>query len=304
MHAVRAPLAVLAAGLWLGAGGAVSRAQECATPDLEHAVPADGASRVPTDAVLRARYPASAEYRGEVVVLQREGAPEVGVDAEWQPAERALAATPPSPLEPGASYTVRWPALRSVDGESLGSGAILSFTAGEGPDREPPELEGVERLEWDALKSHDDCVGSAEERYLFDFTLAGVSDDTGPGTLQALIYQSAGPEISEDDPPVLVAVEPMATAGEVLRVRLPREQSLGEVCFVVIARDLAGNLSSGSEETCIETKRPPFFGGCAVQGLPSPTPPTMLLAFVLPLTLTLRRRAPRCDPASSARRSS
>jgi len=187
---MRAALGALAVILLCGRTTA-ARAQECAPPDVEHAVPSPGAVDVPTDAVLRARYPASAEYRGEVVVLQREGAPEERAESEWQPAERMLVATPAGALEPGGRYTVRWPALRTVDGEVLGAGLVVGFTVGDGPDRGPPVLEGVEELRWDALKSHDDCVGSAEERYLFDLELRGAFDDTGPGTLQALVFQSA-----------------------------------------------------------------------------------------------------------------
>lgn len=299
---MRALGAILASVVVASAHAATVRAQDCALPDIEHAVPVDGALNVPTDAVLRARYAAAAEHRGEVVVLQREGEPEESVDSEWLPAERTLVARP-GELVPGARYTLRWPALTSVDGDVLGVGAVVTFEVGAGPDRGPPTFEGVRELRWDAEKTHDDCVGSAEERYRFDLVVDGASDDSGPGTLQALVYQSAGPTLSEEDPPLLVAVGAMPAAGEELGVRLPRDQSIGEVCFVVVARDLADNLSPGGEETCVVTKHPPFFGGCAAAGDGGGGAGWPVPALLLAAWLTLRRRGPRRAPGASATRS-
>jgi hypothetical protein len=68
------------------------------------------------------------------------------------------------------------------------------------------------------------------------------------------------------DPARLIDTAPMPAAGEALSVRLPRDESIGRVCMSVVARDLSGRISPGGEETCVVTRRPPFFGGCSAAG--------------------------------------
>ncbi len=236
---------------------------QCAPPDLLASLPVDGAAGVPTDASLRARYAPTAGYLDEDVFLGVEGGEERSLEAVFDEAEGALVATPDAPLLPGTSYVVRWPGLRDRDGDVLGRGAVVTFETGSGPDRAAPTFEGARRLAWDPRKEHDDCTDSAEERYLFDLEAGASGDDTGPGTLEALVFQTRGPSMAPGDPPRLVLGAPLPETGENLRVRLPRSESLGEVCFALLARDLSGRVSESTPESCVRTDHPPFWRGCA-----------------------------------------
>lgn len=277
----------LSAGLAALAAARAARAQ-CAPPDLLYAVPVDGASRVPLDASFRARYAPTAEYRGEAVVLQPVGLEERVVPATFDEAEGALVATPDVPLEPSREHVLRWPALLDRDGERIGEGAVVRFTAGEREDGMAPTFGGATAVHWDARKEHDECTDSAEERYLFDLEIGHVADDTGPGTLEVLVFQTAGPHVGSGDPPRLVRATPVPAAGEPVRVRLRRGESLGRVCFATTVRDLSGRVAPGTPESCLRTDHPPFWQGCAAAPRCRGTP-AALVAVVALGALTRRR---------------
>jgi hypothetical protein len=107
-------------------------------------------------------------------------------------------------------------------------------------------------------------------------------------SLTLLVFQTKGPNVDPAAPePVRVSRMP---SGSSVRVVRALDDSIGDVCFAAIARDLTGKASaSGSRETCVTTVAPPFFEGC------SATPARrsgsgLAFASLLALGLVLRRR--------------
>src|SRR5262249_50701637 len=143
-------------------------AKPCARPDLLDATPPDGATSVPTNAVLHAHYHSSAQYLGEDVALEHVGIDSRILQATFDSAETILSITPTDPLVPGDSYIAHWPALRGIGTASLGVGQDVHFTAGAAPDTAPPVFGGVVHVAWDARREHDDCEDADVERYVFN----------------------------------------------------------------------------------------------------------------------------------------
>jgi hypothetical protein len=246
----------------LGAG--VAHAQVCNRPDLVDTLPQDGATGIPLNARLVARYERSAEYLGESVLFGRAGEEPVALPAFFSPSEGLLEVTPPDALEPGTTYDVEWPALRGIATASLGRGARIRFTAGDREDTEPPRFSGVEHVTWRLERRRDPCTDRRDERFVFDLELGEPRDDGGRDALALVVFQTAGPGFgaSSGAAPVLTQAMP---AGRQATVRLPIEDAVGSVCFAAIVRDLAGQISaSGNVEACTETEAPPFFQGCAI----------------------------------------
>lgn len=275
----------------LSAATAPVRAQECAPPDLLSAVPADGAVAVPLDASFRARYAPTAVHRGEIVVLQPEGGAEQEIPAFYEAAESTLIASPTEPLPPRTRHVLRWPSLSSADGTTSGEGRVLTFSTGADVDGATPGFDGVQSMAWDVERDRDPCVDSRVERYVFDLYVGEARDDTGPGTLEALVFQTEGPRMDPGDPPRLIETAEMPSLGAALSVRLPREESLGRVCFTVVARDLTGGVSPAPEHRCVETTHPPFFEGCSASGS-SAWPSWLVILFWVVLTRRARARRP------------
>ena len=97
----------------------------CNRPDIQFAVPPDGADGVPPNAKLFARYRSNAEYTGEEINLQQVGGSTQQLTGEWSSAETLLGVVPS--LEPGESYSIDWPRLRGVNSASLGKGKTVAF---------------------------------------------------------------------------------------------------------------------------------------------------------------------------------
>lgn len=278
-------LAALAVLLW--AAPAPVRAQ-CSPPDLVVSLPADGAEGVPTEPLFfRARYAPTAVYRGEPVTLARDGAEPQEITAAFETTESTLGAMPDEPLTPSTSYVLRWPALSDADETALGEGREVAFTTGAGSAAGPPMFQGIESIAWDAEKARDDCVGSSIERYVFDLRVGEWSDEGGPGTLEALVFLSEGPGRDPSEGPELVAVASLPAPRDTIEVKLPRDESIGRVCFSAVARDVTGFFSAATSESCVETEHPPFFGGCAAAGR---SPGAVGLPIVLAVLWLSRRR--------------
>src|SRR5262249_27156022 len=100
---------------------------------------------------------------------------------------------PPADLEPGKTYTAKWPGLRG-ETSHRSAGLDVTFTVGDGPDHDPPKFKGLEKIEWDVGRTKDDCTGDQTDRFLFDLKPGNASDDFGTESLALLVFQSLGPD--------------------------------------------------------------------------------------------------------------
>lgn len=261
----------------------------CNRPDIQFAVPPDGADGVPPNAKLFARYRSNAEYTGEEINLQQVGGSTQQLTGEWSSAETLLGVVPS--LEPGESYSIDWPRLRGVNSASLGKGKTVAFDVGSSLDEAPPEFGGLSGVSWDVDRERDDCTDSLEERYVFDFDLGPASDDGGRESLMVLLFQTKGPHV-KGDVPEPVSVQRMPRAGDTLRLTRTLDDGEGDVCFAAVARDLTGKVSaSGAKEVCVETVAPPFFNGCSATRSPARGAALALLGLLL--AGSVRRRSRR-----------
>ena len=294
-----------------------ARAESCAPPDILHKFPDDGAKNVPTNAVLLANYAASAEYVGddkEIVTLRgpdpggsdipidpffggscsTKASPDGGIPLPpgnvcFSKPESLLKLLPPADFEPGGAYTVEWPGLRGLTA-SRGGGANVTFTVGDGRDVQAPFFEGLQKIEWDVGREHDECTGSEQDRPYFDLSPGSATDDFGRALLKLVVFQTLGPNISGSDEPVPVAAVPLPPPGKPVRIERSIDNGSGRVCFAAHVEDLAGNASGGGDrEVCATTIAPPFFYGCRVS-FPAPARSISTSPLALLLLLAARRR--------------
>ena len=238
-------------------------AAPCGRPDLLETFPADGATDVPVNVRLSARYAATAEYVNEEVTLEHVGFETEAPRVTFDPTEGRLSFEPSLPLVPGDSYVIRWPALRGLTTAGAGKGAEVKFTAGSTQDVEPPLFGGVRAITWDVERIDDDCTDSLEDRFVFDLSLDHAADDGGRGMLTLLVFQSKGGSATMSPTPVLAQRFP--ESGSRVTVQRAIDSAAGNVCFAALARDSSGRVSSSADrEVCVATVRPPFFYGCAV----------------------------------------
>ena len=266
----------------------VAAAAPCNRPDLLDTMPPDGADGVPLNAVLFAHYAPSAEYLDEEITLEHVGVGEQTFSGTFN-ANEGLVSIDPGGLVAGDEYKITWPRLRGHSTANLGRGAEVTFTAGSSTDDAAPSFDGLTGVDWDFVREKDDCTDSVEERFTFDLDLGARSDDGGAESLTLLVFQTKGPHVSPSAPePVLVQRMP---GGSKVRVVRALSDSIGEVCFAAIARDLTNKASaSGNRETCVTTVKPPFFEGCSATGQGS-TAAGASVVLLLGLGLLLRRRA-------------
>ena len=175
MPSVKIVCAAVVAILSLAPGAA--SAAPCGRPDLIETFPKDGASDVPTNAQLTARYASSAEYVQEEVTFEHVGVGPEMATTRFDSNEGLLTLLPASPLVANESYHIEWPALRGISTAVLGKGATVTFAVGASPDKAAPSFAGVKSVDWDVERSNDDCTGGAEDRFLFDIGLSPASDD-------------------------------------------------------------------------------------------------------------------------------
>jgi hypothetical protein len=238
-------------------------AAPCGRPDLLETFPADGASDVPVNVRLSARYAATAEYVNEEVTFEHVGVATESPRVTFDSTEGRLSFEPSASLVAGDSYVVRWPALRGLTTAGAGQGAEIKFTAGSAQDVEPPLFRGVRALTWDVERVNDDCTDSLEDRFVFDISLDDAVDDGGRGMLHLLVFQSKGGSATISPAPVLVQRFP--ESGSRVRVQRAIDSAVGKVCFAALARDSAGRVSSSADrEVCATTVKPPFFYGCTI----------------------------------------
>jgi hypothetical protein len=289
---VRLPL--LAAALCLSLTNAAS-ADPCGQPDLLETFPDDGATDVPANARLAARYATTAEYLGEEISFEHVGVTTEMPRATFDPTEGLLAFEPSAPLVGGDSYIIRWPGLRGLTTAAIGKGAEVKFTAGSSSDVEPPSFGGVRSVTWDVERVKDECTDALEDRFVFDLSLDKASDDGGLGMLALLVFQSKGGSATTSPSPVLVQRFPEGTSP--VRVQRAIDSAVGNVCFAALARDSLGHISNSADrEVCVTTVGPPFFYGCAVSRRPNGPPGySKGIAFFALLTVTalVRSRARR-----------
>ena len=279
----------LALGVVILSCPSVARATPCGHPDLVETVPADGASGVPINAGLSARYVATAEYLNEPITLEHIGGETQPTSATFDANEGLLTVVPPMPLIPSEMYRISWPALRGLTTAALGKAAVVTFTAGTAEDTAAPEFSGVRSLAWDVERPKDECTDTPEDRYRFDIGLGDVSDDGGRDMLTVVVFQTSGPRASGGSPePVLL--QRMPEPGQEVHVRRAIGDAVGRVCFAALVRDSLGRVSNSTDrEVCTTTVKPPFFYGCAI-ARPHPGSRTSLFAGVaLAIMMQLRR---------------
>jgi hypothetical protein len=272
--------------LWL-APSAVSAAP-CGRPDLIETFPKDGATGVPINAQLSARYESVAEYVQEDVTFEHVGVGPEMATVHFDSAEGLLTLSPAAPLVAGESYLIKWPALRGISTAVLGKSADVTFTAGPSQDATAPTFAGVKSVEWDVERSNDDCTGSAEDRFLFDIGLFPASDDSTSDLLTLVVFQTKGPQTTGAPEPVLVQKFP--SSGSHAQVRRSIDAAKGDVCFAALVKDSVGQISTSAEhEVCTKTVKPPFFYGCTMTGQRGSPRGLLLPAFISLLFLARRR---------------
>jgi MYXO-CTERM domain-containing protein len=287
---VRAVKWALAAGAAVIGWASGAGAAPCTRPDLIETLPADGATDVPPNARLSARYAATAEYLGEPVPLEHVGVGIESAPATFSANEGFLTIAPDQPLAAGATYKITWPALRGLTTAALGTGGTVTFTAGSTDDTAAPEFSGIRSVAWDVERPNDDCSDSPQDRYRFDVALGDATDDASRDLLTLVVFQTAGPELSGGSPePVLV--ERVPPSGQGAEVRRSIDAAVGHVCFAALVRDSLGRVSNSAQnEVCTTTVRPPFFYGCSVTRGPADRWPGWVGVFVLGAIVRWRRR--------------
>jgi uncharacterized protein (TIGR03382 family) len=269
-----------------------ARAQTCPRPDLLDALPPDGAEQVPTNAHLVARYATNAEYLGESILFGVLGEEPFALVGAFNAADGLVEVIPPGPLRPFTDYGIEWPALRGLGTASLGTGRFVSFRTSDAEDEAPPRFEGVSEVRWSVDRFRDPCTKRREERFAFELELAPVTDDAGRDLLTLVVFQTRGPTIDADAPPLPVLTRAYPESDRV-RLRLAVPDATGRVCFAAIARDLAGRISSSaSREVCAQTVAPPFFQGCSASGRPPGSAPWLWLSALLGIMVRRRRSSP------------
>ncbi len=238
-----------------------ARADSCTSPDLIETMPADGATNVPTNAMLFARYASIAQYLGEPVVLEHPAGVDTTVPATFDDTSGLLQITPPMPLVPGDSYTVHWPALRGIDTATLGNTSNLTFTTGTEADVSPPTFAGITSVSWDVSRESDACNSTIDQRYVFNLGLGAAADDGGRDSLTLLVFQTSGPSL-DSSAPVQVLVQRIPPDGQ--GVAVTTDVTVGHICFAAIVRDLTLKESTSGAPVCVDTVSPPFFYGCGV----------------------------------------
>jgi hypothetical protein len=286
------------AGLIVFSWLASARAAPCGRPDVDATFPPNDATGVPPNAQLAAHYGSPAVYANEPVRLLDPTGSELGVTVTYDDADSILRVAPDQALSLG-NHELDWPGLRGVNG-GVGRGRKVVFTVHSAPDATPPAFAGLTDVGWDLSRERDPCLDRLDDRFVFKLQVGRATDDTGVELLTLLAFQTLDPISPARTEPSNLGVFPWPSDG-VLEVRRPATES-GKTCFAAVAQDLVGNVSGGGErEVCVQTKKPPFFEGCAVVAVPgdpgpSPFPDVGLLLAGL---LLLRRgkashvRAPR-----------
>lgn len=244
-------------------------AAPCGRPDVDLTFPADGATAVPSNAILAAHYGSPALYSDETASLRDATGNSVAVTLAYDDADSMLRATPEQPLESG-HFDLVWPGLRGASSSGgLGRGRSVGFTVGAAADVTPPVFEGLSGISWDLARDRDPCLDRLDDRFVFELRLGQASDDSGSSLLSLLVFETKDPAALGQSEPSRVGVRAWPADGK-LEVRRPATHA-GKTCFAAVAQDLIGSVSGGGErEVCVTTQKPPFFDGCAISLAGSP----------------------------------
>ena len=136
--AAAARSSALLVGVGLALLGGTAHAAPCGRPDVDLTFPPDGATAVPSNAILAAHYGSPVRYADEVVSLLDDGGRNIGVTLAYDDADSMLRATPDQPLAAG-HFDLVWPGLRGVSGSGgVGRGRSVGFTVTSTVDATPP----------------------------------------------------------------------------------------------------------------------------------------------------------------------
>jgi len=279
----------LLAALVLSSLSQLAQAAPCGRPDVDLTFPPDGATSVPSNAILAAHYGAPALYDDEPADLQDSAGNNVAVTVSYDAADSMLRATPDQPLTAGR-FKLLWPALRGVSGSGgVGRGTTVSFSVGMTADAAPPVFAGLSEIEWDLSRDRDPCLDRLDDRFVFTLRVGQASDDAGAALLSLLVFETKDPSAPEQTEPSRVGVRAWPEDGR-LEIRRPAKKA-GKTCFAAIATDLVGSVSGGGErEVCVTTQKPPFFDGCTLAGPGRKGPRAPGATWVALLGLALLRR--------------
>ncbi|MCC7540256.1 MAG: Ig-like domain-containing protein [Deltaproteobacteria bacterium] len=219
---------------------------------IEATYPADGATGVPRNTRVRVRYGPAASMTGVELLTVRdaEGSLVGGVITSEV---RELVFSPSVPLAPGL-YTAGAPDLGS------GASTAFAFTVIDALDTAPPSLGAPEAIDWDAIEIEQICDVPSGVRYEMRIRTVGLADDFGTEHLELRAFHVGAP----GTPPREIVRVPARDARGEVRVRLPENQAIGEVCFALATRDLAGSIGTSPEQACFHTIPLPFWSGCSV----------------------------------------
>jgi len=262
-------------------------AAQCGAADFAASFPPDGARAVPLNGTLSAVYTATADYEDETVSLSNPDATQT-LAASFDPTEHRLSVLAPQ-LTSNTSYTLSWPALRSLGSATRGKGAEVHFTTGASLDSESPDFAGIRDVQWDLKYVDDACTNDFEPRYRFTFSLGPAADDGGAESLALLLFQSSGRSIG-DEGAELVSLGSFPQNGKDASVDLSKADGTGSVCFSALARDLLGRISAtASDQHCVKTRSAPFFYGCRMGGGGTPSSAAWIAPLAACGLLCMRR---------------
>ncbi|MES1183492.1 MAG: Ig-like domain-containing protein [Myxococcales bacterium] len=266
-----------------------AHAAPCGRPDVDLTFPPDGATAVPSNAILAAHYGSPARYADEAISLLDATGRSVAVTLAYDDADSMLRATPDQPLAAG-HFDLVWPGLRGVSGSGgVGRGRSVGFTVTSTLDATPPVFEGLSDIGWDLARDRDPCLDRLDDRFVFQLRVGQASDDSGSALLSLLVFETEDPAAPAQTEPSRVGVRAWPTDGK-LEVRRPAKNA-GQTCFAAVAQDLIGSVSGGGErQVCVKTQKPPFFDGCAVSVAGSTAPGASASAWVALLALAALRR--------------
>ena len=95
---------------------------------------------------------------------------------------------------------------------------------------------------------------------IFDLQLGAANDDGGRDGLTLLLFQTAGPLITDAPNRVHARALP-ENPEELVRVSLTTSEAVGRVCFAGILRDMTDKVSNGSDENLCQRHGAPIFPG-------------------------------------------
>lgn len=276
-----------------------AQAEECRAPRLgvESTIPISGARDIPTNVLIRGRYPTGYldEYGGEIALYDAGGEPVEGEVV--RASSRMLYFIPREALDPSSEYRA---IFSGVDGDFE-----ASFVTTDRIDESAPTAPIIVRTE--AQRSETRCGSELGPRPEVDEDEGGLEvesgliriglvfetadDDTSISSLEYLLYRTRGPEL--EAPRLIARASQTVFAGETQTIGaiLTEAEADGESCFVLIVED-ALLRRTVSEPECFGPKAPhhAFDSLCAAVDLRGTA--SLFLPILGGLALVwLRRRA-------------